>query len=65
MSFLLLFDLICEKGYYNINTQDIAKAASVSTGIIYQRFNDKHDIFVEGLAKYADTIFYPFIEKWI
>ena len=30
------FDLICEKGYYNTNTAEIAKAAGVSTGIVYQ-----------------------------
>ena len=30
------FELICEQGYHNISTPDIAKAANVSTGIIYQ-----------------------------
>lgn len=55
------FNLICEKGYYNINTKDIALKAGVSTGILYQYFNDKHEIFLEGLKKYADNIFYPSI----
>lgn len=40
------FELICEEGYYNTNTAKIAKKAGVSTGIVYQYFNDKHDIFV-------------------
>ena len=53
------FDLICEEGYYNTNTAKIAKKANVSTGIVYQYFNDKHDIFIAGLEKYADNIFYP------
>ena len=53
------FELICEEGYYNTNTAKIAKKANVSTGIVYQYFNDKHDIFVAGLEKYADNIFYP------
>ena len=53
------FELICEKGYYNTNTAEIAKKAGVSTGIIYQYFKDKHDIFIAGLEKYGDTIFYP------
>lgn len=53
------FELICEEGYYNTNTAKIAKKANVSTGIVYQYFNDKHDIFVAGLEKYADDIFYP------
>lgn len=55
------FELICKKGYYNTNTAEIAKNASVSTGIVYQYFKDKHDIFIEALRKYADNIFYPML----
>ncbi len=55
------FELICEKGYYNTNTAEIAKKAGVSTGIVYQYFKDKHDIFIEALKKYADNIFYPML----
>ena len=55
------FELICEKGYYNTNTAEIAKAAGVSTGIVYQCFKDKHDILVEGIKKYASDIFYPML----
>lgn len=55
------FELICEKGYYNTNTAEIAKNAGVSTGIVYQYFKDKHDIFIDALKKYADNIFYPMI----
>ena len=53
------FKLICKQGYHNTNTAQIAKAAGVSTGIVYQYFEDKHDIFICGLEKYADNIFYP------
>ena len=53
------FELICDAGYHNTNTAQIAKKANVSTGIVYQYFNDKHDIFIAGLEKYADSIFYP------
>ncbi|MBR0350699.1 MAG: TetR/AcrR family transcriptional regulator [Clostridia bacterium] len=56
------FDLICEKGYYNTNTAEIAKAAEVSTGIVYSYFNDKHDILLEGLKRYSNSIFYPSID---
>ena len=56
------FELICEKGYYNTNTAEIAKNAGVSTGIVYQYFKDKHDIFIEALKKFADNIFYPMID---
>ena len=55
------FELICKKGYYNTNTAEIAKAAGVSTGIVYQYFKDKHDILVEGIKRYASDIFYPML----
>lgn len=53
------FDLICNDGYHNTNTSKIAKKAGVSTGIIYQYFKDKRDIFLCGLNKSADNMFYP------
>lgn len=53
------FNLICEKGYFNISTPDIAEAAGVSTGIIYQYFNDKKDIFIEGVKNYSNNIMFP------
>ena len=56
------FDLICHDGFYNTNTSKIAKKAGVSTGIVYQYFKDKRDIFLAGLDKYADDIFYPMID---
>ena len=52
---------MCEKGYYNISTPDIAEAAEVSTGIIYQYFNDKKDIFIEGVKNYSKTIMFPML----
>ena len=55
------FELICNKGYHNTNTAQIAKAAGVSTGIVYQYFNDKHDILLEGIKRYASDIFYPML----
>lgn len=56
------FQLICENGYYNTNTKEIALAAGVSTGIIYQYFKDKHDIFMAGLTQYGDEIFFPMLK---
>ena len=53
------FELMCEKGYYNVSTPDIAEAAEVSTGIIYQYFNDKKDIFMEGIKNYSNSIMFP------
>ena len=55
------FELICSDGYYNTNTAKIAKKAGVSTGIVYQYFKDKRDIFLCGLEKYANNVFYPML----
>jgi len=57
------FDLICNDGYYKTNTSKIANKAGVSTGIIYQYFKDKKDIFLAGIDKYANEIFYPMLNK--
>ena len=56
------FELICKNGYYNTNTAEIAKEAGVSTGIIYQYFKDKYDIFMNALEKYGDDIFFPMLK---
>lgn len=55
------FELICENGYYNTNTAEIAKKADVSTGIVYQYFKDKHAIFMAAIDKYGDDIFFPML----
>ncbi len=55
------FKVICQKGYYNTNTAEIAKEAGVSTGIIYQYFNDKRDIFMQGIEQYAKNLMFPLI----
>ena len=54
--------LISKNGYYNTNTVEIAKAADVSTGIVYQYFKDKHDILLAGIDKYGDEIFFPMMK---
>ena len=55
------FELMCNNGYYTTNTGDIAKYAGVSTGIIYQYFNDKKEIFIEGINAYSDKIMFPML----
>lgn len=55
------FYLMCNHGYYNVSTADIASFAGVSTGIVYQYFKDKKEIFIEGVKSYADHIMYPMI----
>ena len=57
------FDLICNDGYHKKDTAKIAKKAGVSTGIVYHYFKDKRAIFLAGLEKYADSIFYPMLNK--
>lgn len=53
------FELMCEKGFFNVTTPDIAKFSGVSTGIIYQYFKDKKEIFIVGTKKYANEIMFP------
>ena len=55
------FTLMCEKGYHNVNTVQIAKYAGVSTGIVYQYFTSKKDIFIEGVKEYSNNIMFPMI----
>jgi len=56
------FELICDKGYYNVTTADIARYAGVSTGIVYQYFDDKKDIFLEGVKNYSESVMYPMLD---
>ena len=56
------FNLICKKGYYNVDCIEIAKASNVSTGTVYQYFKDKRDIFLQGLKNYSDLMLFPILE---
>ncbi len=56
------FELMCENGFFNTNTSDIAKFTGVSTGIIYQYFNDKKEIFIDGVKSYSDNIMFPILD---
>lgn len=50
------YELFCAKGYYNTNTAEIAKRAGVSTGIVYNYFTDKKDIYFAVLDDFSTTI---------
>lgn len=56
------FELMCNEGFHNVNSKDIAKYAGVSTGIIYQYFNDKREIFIEGVKIYSNNITFPMFD---
>ena len=56
------FELMCNEGFHNVNSKDIAKYADVSTGIIYQYFNDKREIFIEGVKIYSNNITFPMLD---
>ena len=56
------FELMCNEGFHNVNSKDIAKYAGVSTGIIYQYFNDKREIFIEGVKSYSNNITFPMLD---
>ena len=55
------WELISKNGYYNTNTAEIAKEAGVSTGIVYQYFQDKHDILMAALDKHMEDVFFPML----
>lgn len=56
------FKLMCEKGYHNVSCVDIAKASHVSTGIIYQYFEDKLAIFIAGTKLYCQKLMFPMLK---
>ena len=53
------YELFSEIGYYGTNTQEIAKRANVSTGIVYGYFKDKHDILLCVLDIYIKKVCEP------
>lgn len=49
------YNLFIEKGYFDITTSDIAKAAGLSTGTVYAYFKDKKDILLAALYKNGEN----------
>lgn len=47
------FKLFCEKGFHHTNTNEIAKEAGVSTGILYHYFKDKKAILLAVMDQVA------------
>ena len=56
-------DLFCEKGFYNTNTVEIAKAAGVSTGTVYSYFKDKKDIYIASFEYFLDSCLRPLLDE--
>lgn len=59
------FELICQRGYHNVTSVDIAKYAGVATGSLYQYFPDKRAIFLAGTKKYSDQILAPILDAFL
>ena len=55
--------LMREKGFYNVTTADIAKAAGVSTGILYRYFENKMDILMAAITKLKKEMFLPYLNN--
>ena len=53
------YELFSETGYYGTNTQEIAKRAGVSTGIVYGYFEDKRDVLICVLKIYIERVSAP------
>ena len=56
--------LMLREGYHNVTTDDIAKAAGLSTGIVYHYFKDKKDILLIAMDQHADALYEGFTEKF-
>ncbi len=56
------YELFSEAGYYGTNTQEIAKRAGVSTGIVYGYFKDKRDILICVLNIYIERVSKPLMD---
>ena len=56
--------LMLQKGYHNVTTDDIAKAAGLSTGIVYHYFKDKKDILLVALDAHADALYQSLVERY-
>lgn len=56
--------LILKEGYHNVTTDDIAKAAGLSTGIVYHYFKDKKDILLVAMDQHADALYEGFTERF-
>lgn len=50
------YQLFSEKGYHGTNTAEIARAAHVSTGIVYSYFEDKKAILLDVVRVYLDGL---------
>jgi AcrR family transcriptional regulator len=50
------YKLFSDKGYYKTNTAEIAQEAGVSTGIVYNYFQDKKDILLEVIKFYISSL---------
>lgn len=58
--------LFKEKGFYNTNSKEIASNAEVSTGVFYNYFKDKIDIFLEifqGDCDYSYKLLEELVDK--
>lgn len=48
-------ELFCKKGYYQVSTNEIARAANISIGNLYFYFPNKETIFMEILDRYHQS----------
>src|SRR5262245_30357403 len=48
-------DLFNREGFYGTDSNEIAKAASYSTGVFYKHFKDKREIFLAAYEQWSVT----------
>ena len=57
------FDLFCEKGYMETKIIDIADAAGIGKGTVYEYFGSKEDLFLEIFENYLAAHYYEALPK--
>ena len=56
-------EIFSSRPYKSVTTIDIAKKAGVSTGIVYNYFRNKKDIFLLDVKLYLKKIYEPIVEE--
>ncbi len=49
-------EIFCQKGFYNTNMQDIAKACEMGRSTLYDYFKNKEEIFIFCLEEFFEAI---------
>ena len=55
--------LFWKQGYQATSVRDVAAAAGLTTGTLYNEFGGKEDLYAAAVTHYVSTIIYPRVDK--